>query len=604
MVETRRSSSSSKRALSSPSSSLPNGKKSKAAEASSSSTNDSPAVDEVVSEAVAKESARDEVRSVDLANGDGAKQSDVEKSPEATVEVDVGASVTDTEKAKLNGPAGNRGKKGQLKSHAGDAWGKLLSQSSQNPHVVLHHPTFTVGQGSQCDLWVGDPSVGKSLCNLKHMESEGGESITLLEITGKKGSVQVNGKSCTKDSTVQLKGGDEVVFSSSDKHAYVFQQLVNNKASVSDVPPVNILEAHGGPIKGLHIDARSGDPSTVAVASTLASLSNPRKELSFRPSSSPNDEDAQQGSELPSGPAACEVLDNGVLDADMKDSSDNNDEPIVSLGEKTTIPSPCAANENLNIDAETGKIVSETSDLRPFLRILAGSTAPELDINFSISKIINEHMGVRDRHKDSDPPISVSSRRQAFRDGLQEGILDSKYIDVSFENFPYYLSETTKHVLIASAYIPLKSNKFAKFTSDLSTVCPRILLSGPAGSEIYQETLTKALAKHTGARLLIVDSILLPGGPTMKEADPVKETSKPERASVFAKRAAAAALHLKKPTSSVEADITGGSAVSSQAQPKQEASTASSKNYAFKKGDRVKYVGSLPSGFSPQTPIR
>lgn len=57
-----------------------------AAEASSSSTNDSPAVDEVVSEAVAKEPARDEVRSVDLANGDGAKQSDVEKSPEATVE--------------------------------------------------------------------------------------------------------------------------------------------------------------------------------------------------------------------------------------------------------------------------------------------------------------------------------------------------------------------------------------------------------------------------------------------------------------------------------------------------------------------------------------
>lgn len=31
------------------------------------------------------------------------------------------------------------------------------------------------------------------------------------------------------------------------------------------------------------------------------------------------------------------------------------------------------------------------------------------------------------------------------------------------------------------------------------------------GSEIYQETLAKALAKHFGARLLIVDSLLLPG---------------------------------------------------------------------------------------------
>lgn len=37
--------------------------------------------------------------------------------------------------------------------------------------------------------------------------------------------------------------------------------------------------------------------------------------------------------------------------------------------------------------------------------------------------------------------------------------------------------------------------------------CCKLLI----GSEIYQETLAKALAKHFGARLLIVDSLLLPG---------------------------------------------------------------------------------------------
>lgn len=91
----------------------------------------------------------------------------------------------------------------------------------------------------------------------------------------------------------------------------------------------------------------------------------------------------------------------------------------------------------------------------------------------------------------------------------------------------------------------MKCHKFAKYATDLPTMCPRILLSGPAGSykflsvlfkifaiflsllvfwilmihyckllvgsEIYQETLAKALAKHFGARLLIVDSLLLPG---------------------------------------------------------------------------------------------
>ena len=55
---------------------------------------------------------------------------------------------------------------------------------------------------------------------------------------------------------------------------------------------------------------------------------------------------------------------------------------------------------------------------------------------------------------------------------------------------------------------------------------------------------------------------------------------------MLAKRAvqAAQALQHKKPTSSVDADITGGSTLSSQALPKQEVSTATSKSYIFKAG--------------------
>ncbi|KAG8389476.1 hypothetical protein BUALT_Bualt02G0233300 [Buddleja alternifolia] len=595
MVETRRSSSSSKRPLSSPSSSLPSGKRSKAAEASSSSTNDSPSSEEVVG--AAPETKELEAGSADLADGGGDKQSDdvaEEKAPESVAE---GDSIVDVEKGKSSGPIVNRGKKRQPKSDAGVAWGKLLSQCSQNPHVVMHHPTFTVGQGRQCDLWVRDPTVSKFLCNLKHMESEGGESVTLLEITGEKGTVQVNGKVYSKDSTIPLNGGDEVVFSLSGKHAYIFQQLTNISASTEGVPPsVSILEAHGGSI---HIEARSGDPSAVSVASTLASLS---KELSILPPS-PDGEDVDQGSEIPCLPSACEVLDNPVEDAEMKDAPNHNDGATASV-EKTDVASPTVANKNLNFDAESGKIAAENDDLRPFLHILTRTTTPEFDISGRISKILDERRPIRDKRKDTDPPISISSRRQAFKEGLRQGLIDSKNIEISFENFPYYLSETTKNVLIASTYINLKCNEFATYTSDLPTLCPRILLSGPAGSDIYQETLTKALAKYFGAALLIVDTIVLPGGPITKEADSVKESSKPERASVYAKRTAAV-LHLKKPTSSVEADITGGSTISSQAQPKQEASTATSKNYTFKKGDRVKYVGSLPAGFSPgQTPIR
>ncbi|KAM1229069.1 hypothetical protein ACFX2J_008083 [Malus domestica] len=110
--------------------------------------------------------------------------------------------------------------------------------------------------------------------------------------------------------------------------------------------------------------------------------------------------------------------------------------------------------------------------------------------------------------------MSISTRRQrrqAFKEKLQQGILRPGDTDVSFESFPYYLSDTTKKVLIASTLPNLRCSKFGKYFSSLPTGSPRILLSGPAGSEIYQETLAKALAKHFDARLLIVDSLLRHG---------------------------------------------------------------------------------------------
>ncbi|KAL0392630.1 UNVERIFIED_CONTAM: hypothetical protein Sradi_2485800 [Sesamum radiatum] len=53
----------------------------------------------------------------------------------------------------------------------------------------------------------------------------------------------------------------------------------------------------------------------------------------------------------------------------MKDASDHGDGVTVPVVEKTAVPSPNAANENLNVDAESGKILAENNDLRPFLQI-------------------------------------------------------------------------------------------------------------------------------------------------------------------------------------------------------------------------------------------
>ncbi|MBA0741510.1 hypothetical protein Gogos_014659 [Gossypium gossypioides] len=611
MVETRRSSSSSKRPLSTPATSLPtSSKRSKASEPASSSTNGA-AVSGPVNEALGlpKESGSGsrvtELRSSDLPVSDAAKAVDASV-PDKSADVDVengtlvsprslGEAAVDAENAKVVSAGFTARVKKRptkpAKSGSKVPWGKLLSQYSQNPHVVMCGTIFTIGQSRQCNLCLKDPNISTVLCKVKHIESDG-NSIALLEITGGKGSVQVNGKVYRKNASLILNAGDELIFTSTGNHAY----LTNDNLAAPGIPSsLSVLEAQTAPIKEI-IEARSGDPSAVAGAATiLASLST------------------KENSEMSTLPSGCEVSDDRVPEVDMKDSASNSDPATASSREKTVPPTPDAANENSNLDrlglddsmdADNTKIPGAGYSLRPLLRILAG-TSTDFDFSGSIAKILDERREIREMLKEFEPPSAlISTKRQAFKDSLQEGILNPDNMDVSFEKFPYYLSDTTKKVLIASTYVHLKCNKFAKYASDLPIMSPRILLSGPSGSEIYQETLAKALAKHFGARLLIVDSLLLPGGSTSRETDAVKEPSRAERAYVYAKRAAqAAALQQKKPTSSVEADITGGSSLSSQALPKQEVSTATSKSFTFKKGDRVKFVGTTsPSGFSSLQP--
>ncbi|KFK30845.1 hypothetical protein AALP_AA6G033000, partial [Arabis alpina] len=612
MVETRRSSSASKRFCSSSSpeaSSSPRPNKrskvkidasaseSAAAEPAGSSSASEVPIENPVSEP-GSESGEPELGSSDPQVEEKAVTTDVPvMETEANPEVEVlatptiaGEAVTDTEKSK--------GKKRASKA----PWAKLLSQYPQNPHRIMRGPVFTVGRRG-CDLSIKEQNMPSALCELKQSE-QGGPSVATLNITGN--GVQVNGKSYQKSTSVNLRGGDEVIFSISGKHAYIFQPLKDENLAAPDrASSLSICEAQGSPLKGVHVETRAGDSSAVDGASILASLSKYRNFHMLPPIAKASKR--QQNPEVPVVPSSCNDCNS---DTEMNDADCNND--AIASVEKAAASTSCTANENLNADgtgldpfqeADGGNIPGSGYEIRPLLRFLT-----EPSSSFDIRGFSNGRREVRDFLRELDHSSTISSRRQAFTDSLRAGVLNAENIEVSLEEFPYFLSATTKDVLIASMYVHMKGgSKFAKYASDLSTTSPRILLSGPAGSEIYQEMLAKALAKSFGAKLMIVDSLLLPGGSPAKEAESSKEGSRRERLSMLAKRAvqAAQALQHKKPTSSVDADITGGSTLSSQALPKQEVSTATSKSYTFKSGDRVKFVGPSSSAISSlQGPIR
>lgn len=99
-----------------------------------------------------------------------------------------------------------------------------------------------------------------------------------------------------------------------------------------------------------------------------------------------------------------------------------------------------------------------------------------------------------------------SGKANPLKMKFKKMLLSWDKIQDSFENFPYHLNEHTKDLLIESAAAQLRHHKETKFGKSLRTSSHLILLTGPPGTEIYQEKLVRALAQHLKTSLLILDS--------------------------------------------------------------------------------------------------
>uniref|UniRef100_A0ACD5WYU5 Uncharacterized protein n=1 Tax=Avena sativa TaxID=4498 RepID=A0ACD5WYU5_AVESA len=459
-------------------------------------------------------------------------------------------------------------------------WAKLLSQCSQSPHLPISVAQFSVGQSKRCNLLLKDQSVSKILCKLRHIEQG---NLCELEVIGDKGVVLLNGRAVSPGVKLTLTGGDELVFSSCGKHAYIFQHPLSDKVAKA-VPSsaVGLLEPPVAGVQHIHMENRTEVTSAVAGTEMLASVSN-------------------QSKDLPAVPPASTGEDNQRLVQPVTSSASDKSKGLCISPDKE-----CENGENTNegnSNIEDSPMDVAATPVSP--DAVANDTSRQADFGSDahLDEIALEDQ--RDLIRDLNTSASLPpSRCQAFKDGMKQGIISPSDIEVTFENFPYYLSENTKNVLLSCSFLHLEKKEFVKQFSEISSINQRILLSGPAGSEIYQETLIKALAKHFDARLLVVDSLLLPGVPS-KDPETQKDVVKTdksgdkagvEKLTIFHKHRSSLAdtMHFRRPvapTSSVNADIVGTSTLHSATLPKQESSTATSKGYTFREGERVRYVG-------------
>ncbi|CAA6665938.1 unnamed protein product [Spirodela intermedia] len=101
------------------------------------------------------------------------------------------------------------------------------------------------------------------------------------------------------------------------------------------------------------------------------------------------------------------------------------------------------------------------------------------------------------------PSLSPGVTAERVEQELMRQIADMKDSNVTFNDFPYYLSDQTRALLTSAAYVHLKQGDLSKYTRNLSPASRAILLSGPA--ELYQQMLAKALAHFFEAKLLLLD---------------------------------------------------------------------------------------------------
>lgn len=115
---------------------------------------------------------------------------------------------------------------------------------------------------------------------------------------------------------------------------------------------------------------------------------------------------------------------------------------------------------------------------------------------------------MEDTKKPANPNADIETCFKVIKEQLIEifskNVIPPEAITESLGSFSYYLNKTVQQLLVNSAYLYLERPNFARIAAGLKTLTRTVLLCAPEGTELYQEALGKALAKHFNASVLTV----------------------------------------------------------------------------------------------------
>lgn len=173
----------------------------------------------------------------------------------------------------------------------------------------------------------------------------------------------------------------------------------------------------------------------MAGASILASLSI-KQDLTRWKSPTRTSSKPHLGTDVSSHP----IHDSTEIELDASESNPNVHTDKAEDAPTNEKNSTMDCNPDAGAEAGNVKLSGVNDFLRPFFRILARPSC-KLKLSKSICKqVLEEKNGTLDMQAAST--LGTSVRSAVFKEDVHAAILDGKEIDVSFDNFPYYLRYT------------------------------------------------------------------------------------------------------------------------------------------------------------------
>lgn len=174
------------------------------------------------------------------------------------------------------------------------------------------------------------------------------------------------------------------------------------------------------------VQRRARDPSDVAGASILASLSSLRSDISRRKHEDPANSAVPDSTDMELGCAE------GTSAPNISEKADESGAVAKSLPHDSN-------NQDSGVEAGNVNTSGLNHLIRPSLRVFTHLNSCKLKLSKSMYKQALEEINGWARDSQSASTSGVSLRSAVVKQEIQAEILDGRNLEVSFDNFPYYL---------------------------------------------------------------------------------------------------------------------------------------------------------------------